>query len=134
MLSKTKNKKTKKKKKKKRKEKKQSRLPAFRKMIQITQGIKRTLFNWTKIAGKAFSSRQPPSIKLTKDSWFNCFLLYCTLLEKNNYIENLHVLSCSDLLKSVLLIPCVFWIFIQNTGSQLCFRFYSLTGTDSHQK
>ena len=34
-------------------------------------------------------------------------------------------LSCSVLLKSVLLISCVFWIFFQNTGSQLCFRFCS---------
>ena len=59
-----------------------------------------------------------------KISWFNSFLLYCTQLEKDDYIENLHVLSCSILLKSVLLISCVFWIFFQNTGSQLCFRFF----------
>ena len=41
------------------------------------------------------------------------------LLEKDDYIENLHVLSCSVLLKSVLLISCVFWIsltyFVVNT-------------------
>ena len=40
-----------------------------------------------------------------------------------DYIENLHVLSCSVLLKSFLLISCVFWIFFQNASSQLCFRF-----------
>ena len=36
----------------------------------------------------------------------------------------LHVLSCSVLSKSVLLISCVFWIFFQNAGSQLCFGFF----------
>ena len=60
----------------------------------------------------------------TKISWFNCFLLYCTQLEKDDYIENLHVLSCSVLLKSLLLISCVFWVFFQNASSQLCFRFF----------
>ena len=35
----------------------------------------------------------------------------------------MHVLSCSVLLKCVLLISCVFWIFFRNAGSQLCFRF-----------
>ena len=33
-------------------------------------------------------------------------------------------LSCSVLFKSVLLISCVVWIFFQNAGSQLCFRFF----------
>ena len=60
-------------------------------------------------------------------------LLYCTLLEKDDYIENLHVLSCSGLLKSFLLISCVFWIFFQNAGSQLCFRFFFLGGGCLHQ-
>ena len=45
-------------------------------------------------------------------------------LEKDDYIENLHILSCSVLLKSGLLISCVFWIFFQNAGSQLCFRIF----------
>ena len=36
------------------------------------------------------------------------------------------VLSCFVQLKSVLLISCVCWIFFQNTGSQLCFRFFFL--------
>ena len=58
----------------------------------------------------------------TKISWFICFLLYCSELEKDGYIENVHVLSCFVLSKSVLLISCVFWIFFQNAGSQLCFR------------
>ena len=40
------------------------------------------------------------------------------------FVENLHVLSCFVLLKSVLLISCVFSIFFQNAGSQLCFRFF----------
>ena len=43
---------------------------------------------------------------------------------KDYHIENVHVLSCSVLLKSVLLISCVFWIFFQNASSQLCFRFF----------
>ena len=36
---------------------------------------------------------------------------YLCPLEKDDYIENLHVLSCFVFLKSVLLISCVFWIF-----------------------
>ena len=36
----------------------------------------------------------------------------------------MHVLSCFILLKSVLFVPCMFWIFFQNAGSQLCFRFF----------
>ena len=36
----------------------------------------------------------------------------------------MHVLSCFVQLKGVRLITCVFWIFIQNAGSQLCFRFF----------
>ena len=51
-------------------------------------------------------------------------LLLSRELERDDYIENLHVLSCFILLKSVLLISCVFWIFFQNAGSQLCFRFF----------
>ena len=73
---------------------------------------------------RATSLRQLPGTQRTKISWFSCFLLYCTKLEKDDYIKNLHVLSCSVLLKSVLLISCVFWIFFQNAGSQLCFRFF----------
>ena len=42
----------------------------------------------------------------------------------NDYIKSSHVLSCSVLLKSILLISCVFWIFFQNAGNQLCFRFF----------
>ena len=57
-----------------------------------------------------------------KISWFNCFLLYCTWLEKENYIENVHVLSCFVLLKSVLLISCVFWIL--TTCSTSCNRWW----------
>ena len=68
----------------------------------------------------------------TKISWFNCFLLYCSELEKDDYIENVHVLSCFVLSKSVLLISCVFWIFFQNAGSQLCFRFFFLQWTHAH--
>ena len=37
-------------------------------------------------------------------------------------VENLHVLSRSVLLKSVLFISCVFWIFFQNAGSQPLFQ------------
>ena len=38
-------------------------------------------------------------------------------------------LSCVVLLKSVLLISCVLWIYFQNAGSQLCFSifFFNLT-------
>ena len=50
-----------------------------------------------------FSSRQSRALFLPPAFWhptdkdklvFNCFLLYCTQLEKDDYIENLHV-SCS---------------------------------------
>ena len=37
--------------------------------------------------------------------------LYCRWLEKEDFLEMLHVLSCFVQLKSVLLISCVFWIF-----------------------
>ena len=36
-----------------------------------------------------------------------------------------HVLSCFVKVKHVLLISCVYWIFFQNAGSQLCFRFFA---------
>ena len=39
--------------------------------------------------------------------------------------KHLHGLSCFIQLKSVLLISCAFWIFFQNAGSQLWFRFCS---------
>ena len=42
-------------------------------------------------------------------------------LEKDDYIENLHVLSCFVLLKSVLLTSCVFWTKI--SGLKLLFFF-----------
>ena len=75
-----------------------------------------------------FSFHQLPGTQPTKISWFNCFLLYCTQLEKDEYIENLHVLSCSILLKSILLISCVFWIFFserwQSTLFQIFFFFH----------
>ena len=36
----------------------------------------------------------------------------------------MHILSCFIQLKIVLFISCVFLIFFQNAGSQLCFRFF----------
>ena len=53
---------------------------------------------------------------------FVFLFLCCAWLEKEDFLENLHVLSCFVQLKSVLLISCVFWIFFLNAGSQLCFR------------
>ena len=45
--------------------------------------------------------------------------------QKQNKTKNGgNVLSCFVLLKSVLLISCVFWIFFQNAGSQPRFRFF----------
>ena len=52
-------------------------------------------------------------------------------LTKDSQVEDLLCGApfCSEaclffLLKSVLLISCVFWIIFQNAGSQLCFRFF----------
>ena len=53
---------------------------------------------------------------------FVFLFLCCAWLEKEDFLENLHVLSCFVQLKSVLLISCVFWIFFLNAGSQLCLR------------
>ena len=48
-----------------------------------------------------------------KISWFNRFLLYCcTHLEKEDYLENLNVLSCFVWWKSDLFISCVFWMVL----------------------
>ena len=71
--------------------------------------------------------RQPPTFNWHKISWINClfFCLYVVCsLKKEDFLENLHVLSCFVQLESVLLISCVFWILFQNAGSQLCFRFF----------
>ena len=57
---------------------------------------------------------------------FNCFLLQCcTQLEKEDFLQNVHVLSCFVQLKSVLLISCVLWIFFFfffRTLAVNCFR------------
>ena len=82
-----------------------------------------------------FSFHQLPGTQPTKISWFNCFLLYCTQLEKDDYIENVHVLSCFVVLKSVLLFSCVFWIFFserwQSTLFQNFFYFFILQPVSS---
>ena len=58
-------------------------------------------------------------IQLTQDKlnsllfFFLLLLLCCTYLEKEDFLENLHVLFCCVQLKSVLLISCVFWVVIQ---------------------
>ena len=46
----------------------------------------------------------------------------------------MHILSCFIQSKSILLIPCVFWIFFQNAGSKLCFRFFFITTKKSVKK
>ena len=65
---------------------------------------------------------------------YRCNSLYplpaCSV-KPNDYLENLHVLSCFVLLKSLLLISCVFGIFFQNAGSQLCFRFFPPSQTQA---
>ena len=63
-----------------------------------------------------------------RQSGFNCVLLYCTELEKDDYIDNLHVLSCSVLLKSVLLISCVFWIFFLERWQSTLFQIFLTRG------
>ena len=61
--------------------------------------------------------------------FFFFFLFCCTWLEKEDFLENLHILSHFVQLKCVLLISCVFWIFFfflfffQNAVSQLCFSY-----------
>ena len=55
---------------------------------------------------------------------FVFLFLCCMWLAKEDFLKNLHVLSCFVQLKSVLLNSCVFWIFFQNAGSQLFFRFF----------
>ena len=40
--------------------------------------------------------------KNRKAKWINCFFLCCTWLEKEDFLETLHVLSCLVQLKSVL--------------------------------
>ena len=42
----------------------------------------------------------------------------------DDYIENLHVLSCFVLLKSVLLISCVFWIFFSERWQSTLFQIF----------
>ena len=107
-------------------------MPAFWKKIQNTQGIKRTLFDWMKqdkmctfLRKSSFSSYVQHKNRKTnnstylvsvrcseaggtynwhKISWIICLFLCCTKLEKEDFLENLHALSCFVQLKSVLLI------------------------------
>ena len=51
--------------------------------------------------------------------------LCCTWLEKEDFFENLHVLSCFVRLKSVLLISCVFWIFFSERWQSTLFQIFS---------
>ena len=69
-----------------------------------------TLFFITSVNLMPFSFHQPLSIQLTKDELFVFVFLSCTQLEKEDFLENLQVLSCFIQLKNVLLISCVFWI------------------------
>ena len=57
-----------------------------------------------------FSFHHSPSIKLTQVELFVFLFLCCTELETEDFLENLHILSCFVQLISVLLISCVFWI------------------------
>ena len=61
------------------------------------------------------SFRQPPTPNWHKTSWINCLFLcfYVVRSLKEDFLENLHVLSCFVQSKKVLLISCVFWISVQ---------------------
>ena len=53
-------------------------------------------------------------VNLTQDKLnclFFCFYVVCSL-KKEDFLENLHVLSCFVQLKSILLISRVFWMFV----------------------
>ena len=60
--------------------------------------------------------------------WLNelivCFYVVCSL-EKEDFLENLHILFCFVQLKSILFNLLCVLDFFQNAGSQLCFRFFS---------
>ena len=61
-----------------------------------------------------------PRTQWTKIRWFNCFLLYCMQFEKDDYIKNLHDLSCSVLLKSNFFsLMCVLDLFSECWQSTL---------------
>ena len=110
---------------------------AVKKKIQNTQEIKRTLSYWMK-QDKVCKSLRKSSFSSYVQQKNKQFNLSCVSLvvggwqkdkgkgrfEKENFLKNLHILSCFVQLKSVLLISCVFWVFFQNDGSQLCFRFF----------
>ena len=77
----------------------------------------------------------PPAshIQLTQDKLNSLFFfkniikkkfLCCTQLEKDDLLENLHVLSCVVQLKSVLLISCVFWIFFSDRWQSTLFQIF----------
>ena len=99
--------------------------------------MKRTLFNWTKqdktckfSRKSSFSSYVQHKNRRKKNSStylvsVGCgrlvegngqetesLFLCCTKLEIDDFLENVHVLSCFVQLKSVLLISCVFWIIL----------------------
>ena len=68
-----------------------------------------------------FLSTQTTAVLISDEiGWINCvcflFFVFCLLflcstqLEKEDFLENLHVLPCFVYLKNILLISCVFWI------------------------
>ena len=96
-------------------------------LIQLINFILCQLDAWRLAEGgkKLFPSASLLASNWHKISWINCLFYFCCMqLEKEDFLENLHVLSCFVKIKSVLLISCVFWIFFQNAGSQPCFRFF----------
>ena len=66
---------------------------------------------WRKEKGTRLTIIQLVLCQLDVGGWWK--------LEKEDFLKNVHVLSCFIQLKSVLLISCVFWMFFQNAGSQL---------------
>ena len=103
-------------------------LRGTRASLHAMEGVKRTLFNWTK---------QDKMCKFLRESSFSSYVQHKN--RKNKQLIQLILCqldawrlvegkgrktdSCFVQLKSILLISCVFWIFFQNTGSQLCGNF-----------
>ena len=103
----------------------------LKKKIQNTQEIKRTLFNWTKQDKTCTFSRKSSFssyIQHKKPTTINsAYLVSVRCLQAGrrkraqNWLENLHVLSCLVQLKSILLISCAFWICSKKDWVPTCY-------------
>ena len=66
-----------------------------------------------------------PIIFLSPLIYRDC-ITFISSSKKDDYIKNLHVLSCFILSKSVLLISCVFWIFFTEHWQSTLFQIFFL--------